>query len=134
MPEVDRGGYYSTNMLNENPLHETGLDRTLTALAHPARRAILRRLSAGEACVTELAAPFEMSLAAVSRHVRVLEEAGLVRRRRVWREHLVSFEPGPLDAALAWMAEQQAFWTHRLDALDELLRAPDALLKQEGEP
>jgi DNA-binding transcriptional ArsR family regulator len=68
-------------------------DHTLTALAHPVRRAILERVMQTELRVTELAKPFAMSLNAVSKHIRVLERAGLVSRRRVWREHLVSFNP-----------------------------------------
>lgn len=101
------------------------LDQTLMALADPTRRAILRRLSAGETRVTELAQPFAMSLNAVSKHIRVLERARLVRRRRVGREHLLSFSPGPLDAAAAWIEAQRALWTARLDALDAMLQAED---------
>jgi DNA-binding transcriptional ArsR family regulator len=101
------------------------LDRTMTALAHPARRAILQRLMAREARVTDLAAPFAMSLNAVSKHIKVLERAGLVRRRKVWREHFVAYNAEPLDAAAAWIAQQRDVWTRRLDALDALLRAED---------
>jgi len=99
------------------------LDRTLAALADPTRRAILRRLSAGEARVTELARPFNMSLNAVSKHIRLLERARLVRRRRAGREHLLSFDPSPLDEAATWIEAQRALWAARLDALDELLEA-----------
>ena len=101
------------------------LDRTLMALADPTRRAILRRLSQGEARVTELAQPFAMSLNAVSKHIRMLERARLVRRRRAGREHLLSFDPAPLDEAAAWIDTQRAAWTARLDALDDLLREED---------
>lgn len=101
------------------------LDDTMTALADPTRRAILRRLMRGEARVTDLARPFAMSLNAVSKHIRVLERARLVRRRRVWREHRVSFNPGPLESAEAWIAKQREFWTPRLDALEAALRAED---------
>jgi len=104
---------------------EAALDHTLTALADPTRRAILRRLSLGEARVTEIARPFAISLAAVSKHILVLERAGLVRRRRMGREHLLSINPRPLDEAAAWIASTQAQWTARLDALDEILRAED---------
>jgi len=97
----------------------------MTALAHPTRRAILERLMRGEARVTDLAKPFKMSLNAVSKHIRVLERARLVRRRRVWREHRVSFRPEPLDEASAWIEKRRAFWTQRLDALDALLKAED---------
>jgi DNA-binding transcriptional ArsR family regulator len=104
---------------------QTELDQTLIALADPTRRAILRRLSQGEARVTELAQPFAMSLNAVSKHIRMLERARLVRRRRAGREHLLSFNPQPLDEAAAWIDGQRAAWTARLDALDDLLREED---------
>lgn len=98
------------------------LDATMEALAHPARRAILRRLSRGEARVTELAQPFDMSLNAVSKHIRVLEHARLVRRRRDGREHVISADPGPLDDVTRWIDEQRAAWKARLDAMDAALR------------
>ncbi|MFP3940235.1 MAG: ArsR/SmtB family transcription factor [Thermoanaerobaculia bacterium] len=104
---------------------DPGLDRTLGALADPTRRAILQRLSRGEARVTELARPFPISLNSVSKHIRRLERAGLVRRRRAGREHLLSLDPGPLDEAAAWIERQRALWTARLDALDEVLREED---------
>src|SRR5690242_20430578 len=103
----------------------SNLDHTLMALADPTRRAILFRLSRGEARVTELAGPFAMSLNAVSKHIRILERAGLVRRRRSGREHLLSFDPEPLDDAAAWIEEQRALWTARLDALDAVLQGED---------
>lgn len=101
------------------------LDRTLTALADPTRRAILDRLSGGPARVTELAEPFAISLNSVSKHIRVLERARLVRRRRKGREHILSIDPGPLDEAAEWIDRQRAFWTRRLDALEAALRAED---------
>jgi DNA-binding transcriptional ArsR family regulator len=104
---------------------QPNLDQTLIALADPTRRAILQRLSHGEARVTEVAAPFAMSLAAVSKHIRVLEKARLVERRRVGREHLLTLDPTPLDEAARWMASERALWTRRLDALDALLKAED---------
>lgn len=110
----------------------TQLDATLLALADPTRRAIMRRLAQGEARVTEVAAPFPISLNAVSKHIRVLERAGLVRRRVVGREHILSFNPAPLDEAAAWIATQQATWQHRLNALETLLVAEDA--EAAGEP
>jgi DNA-binding transcriptional ArsR family regulator len=105
---------------------QTGLDHTLTALADPTRRAILERLARGEARVTELADPLPMSLNGVSKHIRVLERAQLVQRRRAGREHFLSLNAQPLDEVAAWVAEQRAVWTARLDALSELLRAEDA--------
>ncbi len=100
------------------------LDDTLTALADPTRRAILARLGAGEARVTDLAAPFDISLNSVSKHIRILERADLVRRRRAGREHLLSFNPQPLDDAMAWIEGQRALMTRRLDALETLLKEP----------
>jgi DNA-binding transcriptional ArsR family regulator len=101
------------------------LDQTLMALADPTRRAILQRLSQGEARVTELAGPFDLSLNAVSKHIRVLERARLVRRRQAGRDHYLSIDIGPLDRAAAWIASQRLAWNDQLDALDALLRAED---------
>jgi DNA-binding transcriptional ArsR family regulator len=102
------------------------MERALTALAHPTRRAILERVMRRETRVTELAAPFAISLNAVSKHIRILERAGLVRRRRVWREHRVSFDPAPLDLVSDWIEKQRKVWNQRLDALQELLEEEDA--------
>ena len=101
------------------------LDLTLAALADPTRRAILQRLSAGEARVTEVARPFRMSLNAVSKHIQVLERARLVERRKVGREHFLSYRPEPLEEAAEWIARTRNFWADRLDALDRLLREED---------
>lgn len=97
------------------------LDHTMLALADPTRRAILQRLGAGEARVTDLAAPFAMSLNAVSKHIRILERAALVQRRRNGREHVLTLNPAPLDEAAAWIEQQRAFWNARLDALERAL-------------
>lgn len=99
------------------------LDTTLLALADPTRRAILQRLSSGEARVTEVARPFDMSLNAVSKHILVLERAKLVRRRKVGREHFLSYRPEPLDEAAQWIQHTRSFWASRLDALEKLLRS-----------
>lgn len=99
------------------------------ALADPTRRAILQRLAGGELRVTELARPFAMSLNAVSKHIRVLEHAGLVQRRRVGREHLLSFRPAALDEVAAWIDAQRLAWTARLDAMDALLLDEDRKVK-----
>ena len=110
------------------------LDHTLLALADPTRRAILQRLAEGEARVTDLARPFAISLNSVSKHIRVLERARLVRRRRAGREHLLALNPEPLAEAAAWMEAQRAGWTARLEALDALLRAePQAALDDQEE-
>ncbi len=120
--ESMNGFYHSTMRLNDN----TALDLTMTALAHPVRRGILERVMRRESRVTDLAAPFDISLNAVSKHIRVLERAHLVRRRRAWREHLVSFNPASLDEAAQWIARTRAFWGSRLDALESVLKAEDA--------
>ena len=98
------------------------LDTTLAALADPTRRAILVRLCEGDARVTEVAAPFEMSLNAVSKHLKVLEGAGLVRREVRGREHWLSFDGAPLTAASDWIDFYRRFWEGRLDALAKFLR------------
>src|SRR5918994_329425 len=91
-----------------NDVMRSNLDQTLTALADPTLRAILQRLSQGEARVTELARPFAMSLNSVSKHIRMLERAELVRRRRAGREHLLSFNPARLDALERELSEPEA--------------------------
>jgi DNA-binding transcriptional ArsR family regulator len=101
------------------------LDATLIALADPTRRALLRRVAKRETRVTELARPFAISLNAVSKHIRMLERAQLVRRRRSGREHLLSFNPAPLEDATEWLLAQRALWTARLSALEALLEAED---------
>jgi DNA-binding transcriptional ArsR family regulator len=106
------------------------LDQTLMALADPTRRAILQRLSQGEARVTDLARPFAISLNSVSKHIRMLERADLVRRRRAGREHFLSFNPQSLDEAAAWIEKQRAFCAARLDALERALNKPDTSRKE----
>ena len=103
------------------------LDDTLVALADETRRGILKRLSEGDARVTEVAAPYDISLNSVSKHIRILERAGLVRRRVSGRDHYLSLDPAPMDAAAAWMERTRAFWASRLDRLEAALRAEDAL-------
>ncbi len=99
----------------------TELDHTLTALADPTRRAILARLASGEARVTDLAQPFPISLNSVSKHIRILERAHLVRRQKRGREHLLSLDPAPLDAAARWLDEHRALWKWRLGELETAL-------------
>jgi DNA-binding transcriptional ArsR family regulator len=98
------------------------LDETYGALAHQVRRALLIRLRDGSARVTELAEPFDLSLEAVSKHLRVLERAGLVRRTICGREHWLELEPEPLRDAAGWIETYRTFWETRLDALDSMLR------------
>jgi DNA-binding transcriptional ArsR family regulator len=98
------------------------LNRTLVAIADPTRRVLLSRLALGAARVTDLAARFDMSLNAVSKHLRVLEGAGLLRREVRGREHRLSLEARPLREASEWIAAYRPFWEERLDALDAFLR------------
>ena len=103
------------------------LDDTLIALADETRRAILRRLALGEARVTEVAEPFDISLNSVSKHIRLLERAGLVRRRVEGRDHFLRLDPKPFDELTAWMSRTREFWSARLDDLEAALRAEDAI-------
>jgi DNA-binding transcriptional ArsR family regulator len=99
------------------------LDAVFGALADPTRRAILTRLAQGDATVAELAAPFSVSQPAISRHLKVLEQAGLISRRRRRTARLSHLEAEPLREATAWLARYQAFWDERYDQLDALLAA-----------
>ena len=102
----------------------SSLDRTFAALADPTRRAILSRLALGEANVSELAEPFSISLPAVSKHLRVLEEAGLMVRRKEGRTHHCNLRAEPLGDATEWIEEARRFWENRLDALAQFLEQP----------
>jgi len=99
------------------------LNRIFLALGHPVRRQILACLAQGEATVTEIAEPFELSLNAISKHLKVLERAGLIERQVVGREHYCRICPEPLKEASEWLAYYQAFWTSRLDAMEQELIA-----------
>ncbi len=98
------------------------LNSTFAALADPTRRAILARLASGEVCVTELAQPFEMSLAAVSKHLKVLERAGLIARGREAQWRPCRLQAGPLRDADEWLEQYRRFWEESFDRLDEYLR------------
>ena|SRR6188768_10751 len=95
----------------------TTLDLAFAALADPTRRAIVQRLTRGHARVTDLAGPFDMSLNAVSKHLKVLERAGLVRRERTGREHYLRLRAAPLRDVARWAGKFEQFWTDKLDAL-----------------
>jgi DNA-binding transcriptional ArsR family regulator len=97
------------------------IDRTLVALAHPTRRAILDRLARGESRVTALAGPFNISLNSISKHIKMLERAGLVKRRRVGREHLLSYNHKPIDKAAAWIEAQRTHWDAAFDQMARVL-------------
>ena len=111
---------------------EMELDRTFAALADPTRRAILMRLASGEASVTELARPFEMSLPAVSKHLKVLERAGLIQRgrERQWRPARLQAEP--LRAAAEWTLGYREFWEETYERLDEYLEELQGRGKEKG--
>src|SRR3954470_2010760 len=105
------------------------LDDTLIALADDTRRSILKRLASGDARVTEVAEPFDISLNSVSKHIRILERAGLVRRRVAGRDHFLSLERTPFDELTEWMLKTRDFWSARLGELEAALRAEDAIEK-----
>jgi DNA-binding transcriptional ArsR family regulator len=100
---------------------ENQLDTTFKALADPTRRGMLARLALGEKSIGELAEPFEMSFAGASKHVKVLEEAGLISRRKLGRTHLISIDARPLEEAERWMRRWEKFWSHRLDRLEAMI-------------
>lgn len=109
------------------------LDRTFAALAHPIRRAILTRLARdGSASVSDLAEPFDVSLMAISKHLKVMDEAGLIRREKDGRIHRCTFEPEAMDVARDWIEEHRAFWTQQLDSLAAYLEAPDRDREEQG--
>jgi DNA-binding transcriptional ArsR family regulator len=93
------------------------LDRTFGALADPTRRRILEHLAQGQSCVTDLARPYRMSLPAVSKHLRVLERAGLIRRQRCGRVHQLKLEAKPMKEAQQWVEQYRRFWEKNLEGL-----------------
>lgn len=101
------------------------LDSVFHALADPTRRAMLNDLAAGPCTVGELAAPFDISLAGASKHIQVLERAGLIRREVQGRVHTCRLDAGPLHLGVEWLRHYERFWTRRLDALEALLNAED---------
>ena len=105
--------------------HSVGLDAAYGALASDVRRAIVQQLVGRDRRVTDLARPFDLSLQAVSKHIRVLETAGLVSRRIDGRTHWLSLNAAPLNAAGDWIAATRAFWELRLDALEDVLAESD---------
>ncbi len=107
--------------------HQTApLDNLFHALSDATRRRMLHQLASGERTVSELAAPFEMSLAAASKHIKVLESAGLIHRQVQGRTHMCRLESAPLASASEWLNYYEQFWTSRLGTLDQLLRAEDS--------
>jgi DNA-binding transcriptional ArsR family regulator len=106
------------------------LNRTFAALADPTRRRILEHLADGERCVTDLARPHSMSLPAVSKHLRVLEHAGLVRRRRQGRVHRLQLDAAPMKQASQWIEHYRRFWEESLDRLEDYLKELQAKEKK----
>ena len=102
------------------------LDFVFHALGDATRRRMLRDLAKGERTVGQLAQPFAMSLAAASKHIKALENAGLIRREVRGRTHLCRLDPGPLASAHKWLSFYERFWSERLDVLEKLLREADA--------
>ena len=111
---------------------QDAMSSTFSALADPTRRAILARLALGETSVTELAEPFEMSMPAVSKHLRVLERAGLIARSREAQFRPCKLKPEPLKQAWGWIGDYQQFWEESFDRLDEYLKKLQAKEKRRG--
>jgi len=114
-----------TNMLYNTFIMNDRLSVSLSALADPTRRAILARLAIGEASVTELAKPFGMSQPAISRHLKVLESAGLIETRQAAQERPRRLKPGALDEVAIWIARLRNMWGESFDRLDEFLGSED---------
>lgn len=108
------------------------LDRVFRALADPTRRAMLRSLAAGQRNIGELAAPFRMSFAAASKHVRVLERAGLVRRKIEGRSHICRLDFSPLKTVNEWLRFYEHMWSERLDTLEMVLIEEDRAASNSG--
>lgn len=108
------------------------LDDIFHALSDRTRRAMLRALAGGERSIGELATPFDMSFAGASKHVKVLEDAGLVRREVRGRRHVCRLDALKLAEAEAWLRYYERFWTSRLDVLEDLLRAEDEAKARKG--
>ena len=100
---------------------ENRLDTTFQALSDPTRRGMLASLALGEKSIGELAEPFAMSFAGASKHVKVLEDAGLIARRKVGRTHLITIDAKPLEEAERWLRQWEKFWNIRLDRLEALI-------------
>ena len=114
----------------ETPAASTRLDAVFQALADPTRRSILRTLSKQGRTVGELAGPFDMSLAAVSKHLKVLERADLILRERQGSFQCISVNPGPMKQAHRWLSHYEKFWGERLDALAAHLESPEGKKKE----
>lgn len=110
------------------------LDAVFHALADPTRRSMLRSLAEGQQTISQLATPFDISFTAASKHIKVLERAGLVRRRVKGRTHICQLEPSPLAVADRWLRHYEQLWTTQLDALAALFEAEDNHVSGEAPP
>lgn len=104
----------------------TNLDNLFHALADPTRRSMLQALALQNLSIGELAEPFEMSLTAASKHIRVLEQAGLINRKIQGRNHICELNAAPMHGGLEWIQHYQRFWNPQLDTLEQLLQKPDS--------
>ena len=111
---------------------ENRLDTTFHALADPTRRGMLASLALGEKSIGELAEPFSMTLAGASKHVKVLEDAGLLSRRKMGRTHLIKLNAEPLAEAEGWLRQWEKFWAGRLDRLEALIERDKQKEKKNG--
>jgi DNA-binding transcriptional ArsR family regulator len=125
-------------MTRTNPRNSRGavarLDMIYSALSGPTRRTIIEQLRGGEATVSQLAAPHDMSLPAVSKHLRLLEDAGLVTRRVEGTTHFLMFNPKPLEEAISWIERQREFWRESLDHLAALVEKPEKIPAKTKKP
>ena len=108
-------------MYNHMVMHGDQLDRVFAALADPTRRGMLERLADGETNVGTLAEPYDISQPAASKHLRVLERAGLIQRKRIGREHRIRIDPRPIEEAQTWIGHYARFWKRQFDAVDAYL-------------
>jgi DNA-binding transcriptional ArsR family regulator len=122
-PTLDSSG---APLILKPMLNNDAVDRVFHALAEPTRRAIVQRLSAGPGSVSDLAKPFDMTLAAIGQHLRILEESGVIRTEKVGRVRTCHIEPAALKLAEKWIAERITTWERRLDRLGDLLAEHDA--------
>jgi len=109
---------------------ENRLDTTFQALSDPTRRGMLASLALGEKSIGELAEPFAMSFAGASKHVKVLEDAGLIARRKVGRTHIIRVDAKPLEEAERWLRQWEKFWNVRLDRLEALIERDNSKEKK----
>lgn len=111
-----------THAMKTRAMHSEELDKVFGALSDPTRRGILAQLARGESRVSALAEPYGISQPAISKHLRVLEQAGLIHRTRRGREHHIRVDPRPIEEAQGWIATYAKYWQRQFDAVDEYLK------------